>query len=490
MAATPTTTNTNPLDFPRYVRSLRPSFPESLPTYVEDELGKVSQSLQVLEEATNNFATARVEEERVVRVSEDEALAARLVTVQAEFNAADADILARIATEEVARSTADEALASRVTTVEATFNSSLATTIGRITTEELARATADEALASRIDTVESTFQTTDAANNARVMHEIYTRTTADTALATRIDTVEAAYQAADTTIAASVTAESTARASADSAMASQITTLNTNVGTNTAAISAEVTARTNADTAIAGNVTTLSTTVSGHTATLTTYGTSISGLQARYGVTLNVNGHITGFSQNNSGTTSDFTVVTDNFKIVQPGGTGSITPFEVSGGNVRINGNLVVNGTITSTQIADDAVITDKLADNAATQQVSAYSSGDQALSNGTWVTTQSVSLVCTGGPVVVIGSHAIFISTGSLGQIGCNAFRITRNGSVLYDMGNVATWRQFCNTNHGGVITDNPGAGTHTYEIQAQTTTGDTSVARMRSLVAMELKR
>lgn len=88
-------------------------------------------------------------------------------------------------------------------------------------------------------------------------------------------------------------------------------------------------------TATASALNSLSTTVAGNTATVSTLASSVNGLQARYGVALDVNGYVTGFLQNNDGSSGSFTILADRFAIVTPGASPQ-TPFEVSGGVVKI----------------------------------------------------------------------------------------------------------------------------------------------------------
>jgi hypothetical protein len=365
-----TYSSTNPLDYPRYVRSLRPSLPESLPLFIDDELDKLSVSLKALEEAASNDAEARVEEERIARVAEDEALAARIVSVETEFTAGLSDTTARIETEEIVRATADEALASRISTVETDYVAADALTNARVTTEELARSTADEALASRIDTVSASLSAAEVSSRARVSEEVYARTTQDEALAARITTVESDFATDISDANARITTEETTRASADIALASSITSLEATVESDytyvVGLIITEQGVRATQDGVIASSVTALTTTVNSNTASITTAQSSIDGLLLKYGVTLDSNGYISGFSQNNSGTSSDFLIRADEFKVIMPG-ESAITPFSVTGDGVQINGNLVVSGTITSGKIGTGAVETDKVAAGAIT---------------------------------------------------------------------------------------------------------------------------
>lgn len=119
------------------------------------------------------------------------------------------------------------------------------------------------------------------------------------------------------------------------ASASSISGLLVRVEGAEGAIVNEQTARVSATNALASDISTLSTTVNGNTASVSTLQSSINGLQARHGVSLDVNGFVTGFVQNNDGQSGSFTVLADRFAIVTPGSAPQV-PFEVSGGIVRI----------------------------------------------------------------------------------------------------------------------------------------------------------
>ena len=73
-------------------------------------------------------------------------------------------------------------------------------------------------------------------------------------------------------------------------------------------------------------------------ATVTNSG-DITALEARYGVSLNVNGYITGFEQFNDGSSGTFQIMADNFYIVDPanGGQNPTIPFAVTGGIVYMD---------------------------------------------------------------------------------------------------------------------------------------------------------
>lgn len=126
--------------------------------------------------------------------------------------------------------------------------------------------------------------------------------------------------------------------------------------TNAASILTEQSTRIYEDSLIAASVTTLSTTVSGHTTTLTSYGASISGIQAKYGVTIDAGGAITGFSLIGGGGASDFIIQANVFKVRTS--AGDKTPFEVTTDKVKFGVDIYIgsykiimnNGTVMQIQ--------------------------------------------------------------------------------------------------------------------------------------------
>lgn len=74
-----------------------------------------------------------------------------------------------------------------------------------------------------------------------------------------------------------------------------------------------------ADSANSASITTINTvTIPGIESDITAAEGDIGALEARYGVALNVNGYVTGFVQNNDGTSGNFVVLADKFAIVTP----------------------------------------------------------------------------------------------------------------------------------------------------------------------------
>jgi hypothetical protein len=91
--------------------------------------------------------------------------------------------------------------------------------------------------------------------------------------------------------------------------------------------------------------------------------TAIPALEAHYGVTLDVNGYITGFSQNNDGTTGTFKVLADVFKIIDPdagAGQAGLDAFTYAGGvvslgtGVKLTADSIDVGTMSADRIQFD----------------------------------------------------------------------------------------------------------------------------------------
>lgn len=135
----------------------------------------------------------------------------------------------------------------------------------------------------------------------------------DTALATRIDTVETSYKSADTLIKASVTSEANARASGDSANSSKIDTVKAELSGNIASV------KTTSDAALS----------------------KAGQMEAKWGVTVDVNGKVSGVSLNSGAASSDFSVRADRFSFSDTSGNKSYG-FTSSGGVTTFTGSIAV----------------------------------------------------------------------------------------------------------------------------------------------------
>lgn len=119
--------------------------------------------------------------------------------------------------------------------------------------------------------------------------------------------------------------------SSGTSLASTFTGLSARMGTAEASIITNATAIATETSARATAISTLAATVGGYSSQITTLQSVQAGIQARYGVALDVNGFVSGFVQNNSGTVSDFTILANKFAIVTPG-QSPVVPFSVVDG--------------------------------------------------------------------------------------------------------------------------------------------------------------
>lgn len=209
------------------------------------------------------------------------------------------------------------------------------------------------------------------------------------------------------------------------------------------------------------SVSVLSSASAAHSATLTT-------LNAKYSVKVTA-GKVVGFELNADGTTSDFIVQADKFKIEN--GTG--IPFEVIGGTTYIKNAI----------IQDAAIITSKVADNAISNIVSAFTAGAVFVSSVTPVTLQTITITATGKPILLRGF--VVFSTDATWTPGGVTVTIKRNGTSILSYEVVGP------TSCTPTIIDTPSAGSVTYVIEAKATNLTPSVsASNRELDAMEVKK
>jgi hypothetical protein len=215
--------------------------------------------------------------------------------------------------------------------------------------------------------------------------------------------------------------------------------------TNAANITSEQTARISGDNALSSSISTVSATVDGHTTSISTNASAIAttegdvtSLEAKYGVTLNVNGYITGFIQNNSGSSGEFVILADKFAVVHPSGDAGETeyvPFQIVSGKVRfnsnveidgnlmvsgtINGSSLINGTIGSTQIGANAITTTQLnADSVSTAKIQANA-----------VTATEIN-------VTNLSSIKSDLGSITAGNITLNTSGYIKGGQTAYDTG------------------------------------------------------
>lgn len=287
---------------------------------------------------------------------------------------------------------------------------------------------------------------------ARITHEETVRADADIVLAQQVTTLEVSID----DNAAAILSEQTARATADEAIATEIGVLTAIVDDNTAAIVNESVARSTADGAIASDIEALTTTVGDNTAELDIVATSVDGIEVKFGVTGTINGATGGFL----------------FTGTQKLGGGAIF-------GVEINGNLLVNGTITGSKIAALAIDTaqlnaravnaniiaingvslENLIQGAATAQVTATHAAPSGSIVGTAFDLVSATLdIQTGVAEVFYQNDGISAQPNSVGVI-----RMYMDGGLRKSYSFLANIPGVCSTVIAGIA-----PGVHSFLIQA----------------------
>ncbi len=129
---------------------------------------------------------------------------------------------------------------------------------------------------------------------------------------------------------AAFSSERTIRTNAEAAIARLVDAVTVRMGGAEAGLEQEAILRATADEAIGSLITTLSATVNGNTASITQQSQVLAQavgdvvtLFARAAVTLDVQGYVTGWEARNNGEVGDFTIRSDRFRVIPPGGLGS-----------------------------------------------------------------------------------------------------------------------------------------------------------------------
>ena len=362
-------------------------------------------------------ATAEVTAERTARVSAEEALALVSTNLAATITTNQNTLTASIAAEATARATATTALAQTITNLAADAGGTDGTTSAAITAEQTARVSADQAAAVIVTNLTATVTTNQNTNVAAIVAEQAARATAVNAVASSVTTLTATVNGVSAAVATEASARAVAVGAALASAAGAQSTADGKIDTfyqiaaptsasvgdlwfdtddgNTLyrydgstwivatdqdlgiAINAAAGAQATADGKVATFYQATPPTAEGDgdlwvdtddgnklyrwsgTAWTIVQDTAIPALQLKYGVSLNANGYITGFSQNNDGSTGKFRIIADDFRIIDPSATigeEGTQVFSVINGVVSIAGDLIVGGSITTGKIADNAV--------------------------------------------------------------------------------------------------------------------------------------
>jgi hypothetical protein len=293
-----------------------------------------SDWVEAMDYGLRDFFTA-LNTEKTERVSEDEALASTITTVQAGLGA-------QIQQEQTARISENSSLAEQITTLTATVNSNNTSLSARISTEENARVDGDGAVAGRVTDLEAVVADNYTAALAAISEEATTRADELGALASTVTTIQADYiTSTDQTSAinAAIQIEQGARASAVEAVAEDLTTLEAELGGDIsnalAQLQVERETRAEADLAVAGQVTSLAAQVdSDITAAVQVEAearaSAVEGIESKYSVKVDNAGHVAGFGLISTGNVenieSKFGINADAFWLAPPATVSNSAP--------------------------------------------------------------------------------------------------------------------------------------------------------------------
>jgi hypothetical protein len=237
------------------------------------------------------------------------------------------------------------------------------------------------------------------------------------------------------------------------ANASAISTLDSTVTSQGGLITANASAITNVEASVVtvdGRVDASNINITANASAITNAETGISDLEAHYGVTLDVGGRVTGFTQLNDGSSGSFVIVADNFSVVDP---VTFTPkiwwdgvaelLQIDGDMIvtgTINGQSMINGTIGSTQIGTNAISTTHISANAVTANeilAGAITADKINVTNLNAVKANTGALTVDG--TLTVGTAGKMISTGAGFETGAGFFLGYDTSAYKFYVGNKA---------------------------------------------------
>lgn len=218
-------------------------------------------------------------------------------------------------------------------------------------------ANTNAALATQVDILTSKI----AGANATISQLAQTVATPNSAVAIELNNLSSRINGANATI----TEFKQTEASNNAALANSIYSLNANVGTTNARISTLENAVATNNSAQADSISSLNATVGNLSASVTTLqSASANGgfSTAAYGLTVQAGNIITGIQAiSNSAGTSEFNILASSFSVSDPNSSAKYHPLTYKNGtltigNCVVDGDLIVNGTVTTKTIANGAV--------------------------------------------------------------------------------------------------------------------------------------
>ena len=268
-------------------------------------------------------------------------------------------------------------------------------------------------------------------------------------------------------------------------LAQQRTGVTAEIGAMKATAVTESKAYVDNNSAFAQVLQTLGVSAAGFSGKITQFSVVDSQLGAKYGVALNVNGHITGFIANNNGVSGSFVIVASQFAVISPSGTGYIQPFAISGGVCYMD-EVVVN------KLRANTIVATHIQANNIVQSYYGVDNSAVVLSNGSPVTVASVGVnipaTSAGNAARVTFKGLVRIS--NTGGITTCHISFQRNGSEL------DSYIEFCDGAWGDnfhyyELSDSPPTGNHTYGIVAtRNSSGGGPITKTRARATIEVRK
>lgn len=199
-----------------------------------------------------------------------------------------------------------------------------------------------------------------------------------------------------------------------------------------------------------------------------------------YSLRLNSNGHIIGYVFQNNGTTGSMTITTNTFSLVDPNGGTPRTPFQMDGnvltltGEVRVNGSLILNGTI----VGQNAIVKDTVM-----PIVSNYVAGKLTINTTGYTTVAEITVQTTGSQVQVEFNGLMFFTHEPSGSFDLEV-QLRRSGGGQTDLQIISeTVFGAGNTADNFIgkwpikVLDRPPAGTIKYYVNVRTSASNMTI-------------
>jgi hypothetical protein len=374
-------------------------------------------------------------------------------------------------------------------------------------------------LASAIQTLQTNFTNEQTKTSGSYTNLVTLISNSTASLATSLQTLQTNFTNEQTKTSGSYTNLITIISNSTGSVTSRITSLEStfsSLSTGTGATVSYVDQTVaNSTSSFASSIQTLSSTVNSLSNTVTIFSSTINGITGKYGVTISGNA-ITGFQLLGGGSTSEFIINADNFKVKT--NSGSLQPLSVTGDtvtlqNVNINGNFALGTTpaVSGTSMSGTGAAlnsngtfalgnaTKNISFNGTTLTINGDLIATGNINAGAVSANTGVSASTTVGPGTLLTTGNIDVTAGGQVMVIVNVF-YTRGESnvaeqIIYNEPNftLTSSKGLSITFTGGAYTyvDSPGSSATNYSVSMAATNAEIeATAKTRSLLLIGAKR